>query len=365
MRFVFVGTSRGARGTETHFITIVKALARAGHDVLAVAHPRGFIAQELSVGGLAWEPGVFRNAADPRGLLAVNRAIRGQRPDWLVGSFGHEYWPLVTIGRLTGTRVALFRHLNSPLKVSSRVLLPWLAQRFIAVSESMRTHLISQGMNPGHVQKLHNPLDIAYYSDTSARRVSARAELGVGRNEVLVGFVGAIAPEKGAFRLAQAFNEAIALRPQLRGLWVGENASHRRLKTAFSPSTAHCHLLRSWTRDLRPYYAAMDALAVPSEWLEPFARVSIEAQACGVPVLGSRIGGIPETLREGETGLLYEPGDVASWRDALVHLVDLPDEKRREMGAAGARFVAERFSTERIVSEFVSLLESPALTRVS
>jgi glycosyltransferase involved in cell wall biosynthesis len=104
----------------------------------------------------------------------------------------------------------------------------------------------------------------------------------------------------------------------------------------------------------------MDWLAMPSEWLEPFGRVSIEAQACGVPVLASRVGGIPETLQEGETGWLFPPGDVAAWRDALVAAVDLPVERRRAMGEAGARFVGQRFSTQRIVQDFIELLSSPA-----
>jgi glycosyltransferase involved in cell wall biosynthesis len=113
----------------------------------------------------------------------------------------------------------------------------------------------------------------------------------------------------------------------LRALWVGQEEAHPRLRAVLAPGLQERHLLRGWTADVRPLYAAMDVLAMPSEWLEPFGRVSIEAQACGVPVLGSRIGGIPETLREGE---------------------------------AGARFVAERFSTSRIVEDFLALLGTPA-----
>lgn len=136
MRFVFVGTSRGARGTETHLLCLVRALARAGHEVLTVARPEGFISRELAASGLPVEPGIFRNAVDVRGARAVLRALRRMRPDWLVGSFGHEYWPLLVLGRSTGTRVALFRHLNSPPRPVSRAVLPNLAHRFIAVSES-------------------------------------------------------------------------------------------------------------------------------------------------------------------------------------------------------------------------------------
>jgi glycosyltransferase involved in cell wall biosynthesis len=360
MKFVFVGTSRGARGTETHLLSLVRGLAREGHEVLTVARPDAFIAQELAASGLPVEPGIFRNAVDVRGAQAVLRALWRQRPDWLVGSFGHEYWPLLALGRATGTPVALFRHLNVPLRPLSRVVLPRLADRFIAVSESMRALLVAQGIPPERVRLLYNTLDVTHFRPDARLRAESRRALGVREDERLVGFVGPFTSDKGAFRFAQALNEAMALRPSLRALWVGPEESHPRLREVIAPALQERHVLRGWTADVRPLYAAMDVLAMPSEWLETFGRVSIEAQACGVPVMGSRIGGIPETLREGETGWLLPPGDVAAWRDALVSFVDLPEERRRLLGQAGVRFVAERFSTRRIVEDFLSLLGTPA-----
>jgi glycosyltransferase involved in cell wall biosynthesis len=361
MNFVFVGTSLGARGTETHLVCLVRALARAGHPVVTVARPGGYIARELAMSGLPVEPGVFRNAADVRGARGVLRALRRSKADWLVGSFGHEYWPLLALGRLTRTPVALFRHLNSRLKPMSRALLPRWADRFIAVSESMRANLAEQGVAPERVSLLYNPLDVEHFRPDAALRAESRRALGVDADALLVGFVGALKPEKGAFRLAEAFNRAMPQRPALRALWVGEEHAHPKLREALSRNLRERHLLRGWTGDMRPLYAAMDILAVPSEWLEPFGRVSIEAQACGVPVLASRVGGLPETLREGETGLLLPPGDAAAWSEALIAAADLPPVRRRAMGEAGVRFVRERFSTERIVEEFISLLRAPRL----
>ncbi len=76
-------------------------------------------------------------------------------------------------------------------------------------------------------------------------------------------------------------------------------------------------------------------------------------------MLASRMGGLPETLREGETGLLLPPGDETVWRDALVTAADMPLERRWAMREAGVRFVGERFSTGRIVEDFVELLGTP------
>ena len=72
--------------------------------------------------------------------------------------------------------------------------------------------------------------------------------------------------------------------------------------------------------ELAPFLAGVDVLAVPSVWLETGPLVIHEAQACGLPVLGSDLGGIAELIEDGVNGLLRPPGDVAAWRDAIVQL---------------------------------------------
>lgn len=85
---------------------------------------------------------------------------------------------------------------------------------------------------------------------------------------------------------------------RLRSLWVGDGMYAPELEVAIrrSPHSAR-HVRVPWTDDVLPYYAAMDPLAFPSPCGEAFGRVSAEAQACGVPVLGTRGGGIRRRWR--------------------------------------------------------------------
>src|SRR6185503_11207643 len=80
------------------------------------------------------------------------------------------------------------------------------------------------------------------------------------------------------------------------------------------------HHWMSWLDDVHPAYLAMDMLALPSEGAETFGRVLVEAQACGLPVLGARNRGIPEALADGVTGRLLPPGDILSWAAAIGEL---------------------------------------------
>jgi glycosyltransferase involved in cell wall biosynthesis len=115
------------------------------------------------------------------------------------------------------------------------------------------------------------------------------------------------------------------------------------------------HARYKWAADVRPYYAAMDILAMPSVESETFGRVSIEAQASGVPVLCSDIGGIPETVSAGKTGLLLQPGNVVAWRDAIVALAN-DSERRNRMAKEGRDWVVQKFSAQVIGQQFEKML---------
>src|SRR3954468_9438902 len=86
------------------------------------------------------------------------------------------------------------------------------------------------------------------------------------------------------------------------------------------------------------------AVVLPSEWYENAPVSLLEAYALGKPVIGARIGGIPEMIRENETGACFTSGDVDSLRKALEHFQGLPARQLQDMGAAGRRWVAEDFT---------------------
>jgi glycosyltransferase involved in cell wall biosynthesis len=106
--------------------------------------------------------------------------------------------------------------------------------------------------------------------------------------------------------------------------------------------------------DVAPYMQAADCLVCPSLWAEAAGLVNLEGLACGLPVIASRIGGIPEYVDDGETGLLFEPGDARRLAECVRRLHDDPDTYRRMSDAARARAV-ERFSVERRIDEYLDL----------
>lgn len=357
MKLLFVGTHYGGGGTESHFITLSKAMLAAGHEVAAVVRPGTPIHNALVGSGVKLYSGVFRNAFDPRGSIAVWRAISAFEPDWMVGSFSKEYWPLAVIARLRGVKLALFKHMDYPLRFFTHHFIPRLAHRFIVISEYMRRNFIARGVDGTRTQILYNPLDLDYFKSDAQLRLSSRAQWGYAEDDIVVGFIGAMHPDKGMLPLCDSLNQAMAVNPKIKAIWVGDGLAVQDLKAKIqNGGFAERHIWHTWTKDVRPYYAAIDLLAVPTIGREAFGRVSIEAQASGVPVLCSNNGGLPETLQADVTGLLLPPGDVEAWRDAILRLAD-DTQLRGQMQSKGRDWVNRTFSTTAIVKEFTRLLE--------
>lgn len=358
MRLLFVGTKAGGGGTETHFVELAGAVAQAGHEVAAVVRPDGLIEHALRArGDVRLFPAQFERASDPVATLDVGRAARRFQPDWLVGSFKREYYSIALVARLQRASVALFQHTDLPTRRLTTYVLPRICRELIVPSNFLRNHLIRRGMPAHRVKVLYNPVDTVRLRPDANRRAQMRADLGFGAEDVVIGFVGRVEPEKGAEVLARAFTKAMNAEPRVRALWVGAGKWSASLQQ-YVVESGHegRHIMTGWVHDASSYYAAMDVLALPSTRSETFGRSSVEAQACGVPVLGSNLAGIPETLEPGITGMLVPPYDVDAWSDALLRMTD--PSVRLAMASAAPAFVARCFSAPHIAREFIRLLES-------
>ena len=357
MKLLFVGTHHGGGGTESHFITLAKAMQAAGHEVAAVIRADTPIHHGLKDSGVQLYFGVFRNAFDPRGISATWKACSKFQPDWMIGSFSKEYWPLAIIARLRKVKLALFKHMDYPMRPATRYFIPRLAHRFIVISNFMRDKFIARGIDPARIQMLYNPLDLEYFKPDAPLRQTSRKQFGYTVDDIVVGFIGAMHPDKGMLPLCDALNQAMIQMPNLKAIWVGDGLAVQDLNAKIqNGGFATHHIWHTWAKDVRPYYAAIDILAVPTLVTETFGRVSIEAQACGVTVLCSNLGGLPETLEPDITGKLMPVGDVAIWRDTILEIAG-NGQLRKQFQDKGRARVEQKFSSAAIAKQFTLLLE--------
>jgi glycosyltransferase involved in cell wall biosynthesis len=179
------------------------------------------------------------------------------------------------------------------------------------------------------------------------------------RREVVVGAVARLSKEKGLHYLLEAFAVAAGRHPQARLVLAGEGPERRRLErlTARLGLGARVRFLGEVPHEQVPeVLQGLDIFAMPSTY-EGFGVAALEAEAMEVPVVASRIHGIPDVVVDGETGLLVPPRDRQALASALEHLATDGDLRRR-LGQAGRAFVAEHYSWEANTAQMEALYEA-------
>jgi len=223
-----------------------------------------------------------------------------------------------------------------------------------AVSNYVARHADTQGI-PTTV--IHNTVDISRFSGGQDRRCS----FGIGPDEVVVSFVGQIRQIKG-------LEDFVAMAKRIAGdrvhfMIAGECRdpntmsdvyTQEQLQTmiAADPRIRYC----GYIDQIEDIYRTSDIVVAPSRWQEPFGLVCIEAGVAGLPLVATRVGGIPEIIDDGKNGMLVEPGDVTALAEKVQLLVD--DPALRERLGQAARLRVERDFTDKPVRDLEALYES-------
>jgi glycosyltransferase involved in cell wall biosynthesis len=219
------------------------------------------------------------------------------------------------------------------------------AAAIIAVSDAVASHIQTAF---GPMDKLHvipNGVDLDLFSLTGGG-ADIRNRFGLGSG-VVIGFVGSFKPWHGIGLLLDVFETLVRNRPELRLVAVGDGPELAMARErAATPALAGRVVLpgRISHADIPTWMTAMDMtvapyLPQPDFYFSPMKIV--ESLAAGRPVVAPRVGQIPELVREGETGLLYAPGDALALGDALTMLIDDPG-RRRSMGESARGFAVGR-----------------------
>jgi glycosyltransferase involved in cell wall biosynthesis len=219
-------------------------------------------------------------------------------------------------------------------------------------SPSQRDFLLAEGvLDGGHAGVLADGsvcgVDGERFRPDANARALVRSELGVPDTAVLLLYLGRLNRDKGIADLAAAFVSLASRHPDLWLLLVGpdEEEMQARVRTACSAWLDRVRFVGFTDQPVR-FMAAADVFCLPS-YREGFGSSVIEAAACGVPAVASRIYGLTDAVREGETGLLHPPGDTATLATQIERLVG-DASLRRDMGGAARIRVLRDFSQARL-----------------
>lgn len=291
----------------------------------------------------------------PFPLARLVRLIRARNIDVLhLTDFG-----ACTLGRIAGwltrtpaivqviTHHSEFQPRGFPryVELAYRALAPFTA-RALAISASVKEFAVGRmGFAPEQVEVLHYPFPRHSFSAPTPGDVArVRRQYGIGDGDPVIGAVTRFHRVKGMDYLVEAFARVVRSFPTAWLVLVGQGPDEAELRERCMRLGVEKRVIfAGFQPGVQAYVGTFWVSAVPS-LEEGFGLVALEAQALGVPVVASAVGGLPEIVSDGKTGLLVQPANAGLLAAAIERLLGDP-ELRRRMGAE-ARGTAQRFSLD-------------------
>jgi glycosyltransferase involved in cell wall biosynthesis len=322
----------------------VRKLQRAGFSVLVIDEPDDAIA----VGALA------AYLVEVRADVIHNHMFRaetiGTRAAMALAEIGHRRPYVVSTVHSSRIRSQDDRQLL-------RDLTPHMDQ-LIAVSQMVERKLLDEGRTTAPVTRIYNGVDLSRYEAQEAC-CTLPEEYGMEPGSQLVGVVARLEPEKGHPTLLEAWPEVLRAVPDTYLLIVGEGSRREALEAqARELRIAHRVVFTGRRDDVPAVTAALDVAVLPS-YREAQGLSILEAMALSRPVVASNVGGIPEMIQDGITGLLVPPHDAHALAGAITRL--LRDHSYADtLGRAGHDLVHDRFCIELMVEAIQTIYDEGA-----
>jgi glycosyltransferase involved in cell wall biosynthesis len=353
LRVVELVATGSSGGAQEHVANLVSRIDRSRYDVSVLSLSGGAGVRRIEKTGVP--VCVLDDISDVEAIEAVAAHLAAVEADVV---HNHMYRAEV-VGTQAAIALAAARR-HRPLVVgtvhSSRVrsdedrdLLRRLTPKMdhlIAVSRAIVRKLEDEGRVGAPISLIYNGIDLARYAEPDVC-CTLQSEYDIPAGAPIVGVVARLEPEKGHPTLLDAWPRVLASMPDAHLLIVGEGSQRKALE-----AQAHSLGLASVTftgrrDDVPAVTAALDVAVLPS-YREAQGLSILEAMALGRPVVASAVGGIPEMIEHGRTGLLVPPRDPDALANALLRM--LQDHPYADtLGKAGRDLVEERFCAELMV----------------
>lgn len=212
--------------------------------------------------------------------------------------------------------------------------------------------------NPNKLSVIYNGVNLERFGKAdSDQRSQILSKFNIPSDSSIIVTIAKCIPEKGLNYFLEAVKTIIATRPNSFFFIVGDGPKQSDLeRQAQALGIKHNVIFAGLRVDTEVFLSVADVFVLLSVWEEAFAFSLLEAAASGCPIVGSRIGAIPESVQDGVTGILVPPRDSEAAADAILKLLN-DDALRLEMGMAARKRVEENFSLEQWVNKTIEVYE--------
>jgi glycosyltransferase involved in cell wall biosynthesis len=348
VNILYVESSRSWGGQEYRTCLEINWLNAHGHQACLVCNPGSQVHSKASELGTRLVTMPLRRRVDPLCSWRLWRFCRQNQVDLLKAYSSKDHWICLPL-YFCGIPLSRARCITDPLGSKGRAFaFKHGCSQIVADASVIKRHLVDEhGVDPVKIEVIGSAVDLEKFKPPRDR-AKFRREIGVGDNTPLIGNVGMIRPDKGQLVLVEAAPLVLQERPDVRFVIVGQGTGILKrginVRNAIDRAgLADKIIMAGYRWDTPDVYAACDVIVIASLRTEASPIVLREAFASGRPVIATKVGDIPEILRDRENGLLIEPGDSRALSAAIMEFLDDPNLAAR-CAANGLRYATEHFS---------------------
>lgn len=334
-------------GAVHSMVTLSDGLKNAGNLVEFLTFTGRGAGPELRARGESVHDVRVRCKVDPISITRMAKVYRRRKVQVV-----HTHLSTSSVNGALAARLAKIPSVASVHGMSGRFSFMF-ADRLIAVSEQVKRHLVSQGVDAKKIDVVYNGVDLA--GKDLSRGLAVREELGITDRFPVIGTVSRVTAMKGISTSIEAINLLREKFPNLAYIVVGDGDGIAAARQQVQALGLDRHVwFTGYQRDIVPYLSSFDLFAFPS-LKEAMGIALVEAGACGLPSVASNIDGIPEVVSP-DTGILFPPQDAASMAEALDKLSH-DDGLRASMGKAAQDRARQLFGVNAMVTRTTRVYE--------
>jgi len=334
-----------------------------GHWVALAAHPESQIARRAREAGLKVRPLSTSKALLPVEVASLARWLKRHHVDIVNSHSSNDGWTAGLAARMAGCRLVRSRHIevDYPNRFWSVIAYRKLPHHILTTSERIAVRMTTELDIPRErVTCIPTGIDLQRFHPGTPGTL--RQQLGLPADVPLVGMISVLRSWKGHDTFLEAAAELLKAGRPIHFVIAGDGPGRAELtKKIASPPWRDNVTLLGHRNDVENVLASLDVLVLPSYAHEGIPQIILQAQAMARAVVATRVGGIPEVVEDGVTGLIVEPRDAATLASRIMQLLT-DDDLRTRLGAASRRSVEAHHGIDHMVARLLELytaLEHP------
>ena len=353
MNILYVESNRSWGGQEYRTCLEINWLNAHGHQAWLICNPDSQVHSKASELETRLVTMPLRSRVDPLCSLRLWKFCRKNRIDLLKTYSSKDHWICLPLF-LCGIPLSRARCITDPIGSQSRAFVfKHGCSQIVADASVIKRQLVEKhGIDPAKIEVIGSAVDLEKFKPPR-NRTKFRREIGVSYDAPLIGNVGMIRPDKGQLELVKSVPLVLEKCPDARFVIVGQGTGILKrginVRNAIDRAGLGDKIIMAGYRwDTPNIYAACDMIVIASLRTEASPIVLREAFASGRPVIATKVGDIPEIVRDRENGLLIEPGNTQALASAILEFIFDP-ELAAHCAANGFRYATENFSFDKMM----------------